>query len=103
MIPDRNLFDVTAAAMPAAQGGQLVTFGIHPDRAKTGYGYLELSQPTELGSDPALLLLCAFFEKPDAETAATMVADGATGRMRASSCSPRAPRWTSSRPMRQRW
>jgi mannose-1-phosphate guanylyltransferase/mannose-6-phosphate isomerase len=93
MIPDRNLFDVNAAAaVPAAQDGQLVTFGIRPDQAKTGYGYLELSQHTELGSDTALLPLCAFFEKPDAETAASMVADGATGRTRAFSCSPQAPR-----------
>ncbi len=31
-----------AAAVPAAEAGRIVTFGIRPDRPETGYGYLEL-------------------------------------------------------------
>ena len=39
VIPDTDIFNATvAAAMPAAQAGQLVTFGITPDRPETGYG-----------------------------------------------------------------
>ncbi len=34
VIPDTDVFNATvAAAIPAAQAGQLVTFGISPDRA----------------------------------------------------------------------
>ena len=41
LIPDTELFyDVVQAALPAAQDGKLVTFGISPDRPETGYGYL---------------------------------------------------------------
>lgn len=75
VIPDTDAFSACVrAAMPAAQNGQLVTFGISPDRPETGYGYLELdAAPT---SDLNALPLKAFVEKPDAETAAQMLAEG---------------------------
>jgi mannose-1-phosphate guanylyltransferase/mannose-6-phosphate isomerase len=57
----------------AAQAGQLVTFGIQPTHPETGYGYLELSAAPE-GDGP--VPLTRFVEKPDAENAARMVADG---------------------------
>jgi len=45
VIPDPALFrDAITAAAPAAKDGQLVTFGIRPDRPETGYGWLELSR-----------------------------------------------------------
>ena len=41
VIPDAQAFrDAVQAAVPAARAGQLVTFGIRPDRAETGYGWL---------------------------------------------------------------
>ena len=47
VIPDAARFrDAVQAAAPAASAGQLVTFGIRPDRPETGYGWLELSTPT---------------------------------------------------------
>jgi mannose-1-phosphate guanylyltransferase/mannose-6-phosphate isomerase len=75
VIPDADAFNATvAAAVPAAQAGQLVTFGISPDRPETGYGYLEMTAaPT---GDTAPQPLKAFVEKPDAETAAAMLAEG---------------------------
>ncbi len=75
VIPDAEAFNATvAAALPAAKAGQLVTFGISPDRPETGYGYLELAAaPT---GDVAPQPLKAFVEKPDAETAAAMLAEG---------------------------
>jgi mannose-1-phosphate guanylyltransferase/mannose-6-phosphate isomerase len=75
VIPDVEAFNATvAAALPAAQAGQLVTFGIRPERAETGYGYLEMAAaPT---GDIAPQPLKAFVEKPDAETAAAMLAEG---------------------------
>ena len=64
------------AAVPAAEKGDLVTFGIRPDRAETGYGWLELSRAPEEGFAPVPQPLRRFVEKPDAATAAAMLADG---------------------------
>jgi mannose-1-phosphate guanylyltransferase/mannose-6-phosphate isomerase len=75
VIPDTDIFKATvAAALPAAQSGQLVTFGITPDRPETGYGYLELDA---LPSGEAHAVpLKSFVEKPDAEAATAMLAEG---------------------------
>jgi mannose-1-phosphate guanylyltransferase len=51
----------------------LVTFGIAPTHAATGYGYLQLGPPL----DDAARLVEQFKEKPDAETAARYVREGA--------------------------
>jgi mannose-1-phosphate guanylyltransferase/mannose-1-phosphate guanylyltransferase/mannose-6-phosphate isomerase len=55
----------------AARAGQIVTFGIRPTRAETGYGWLELSSdmPVEGGVHP----LNRFVEKPDQATAEKLV------------------------------
>jgi mannose-1-phosphate guanylyltransferase/mannose-6-phosphate isomerase len=75
VIPDTDIFNATvAAAIPAALAGQLVTFGIHPDRPETGYGYLELD--TAPSGETTPVPLKSFVEKPDAETAARMLAEG---------------------------
>lgn len=52
-----------AAAMPAAEAGRLVTFGIVPDAPETGFGYIQAA-PGD-GVRPVL----RFVEKPDAATA----------------------------------
>ena len=75
VIPDAALFTQTIAdAVPAAMAGRLVTFGIAPDRAETGYGYLELERPP-CGCDKVLPLV-SFVEKPCAARAAEMLAQG---------------------------
>jgi mannose-1-phosphate guanylyltransferase/mannose-6-phosphate isomerase len=76
VIPDAAGFRAAVvAAAPAALAGDLVTFGIRPDRAETGYGWLELSGP--LAPDAAAPeKLVRFIEKPDAARAAAMLADG---------------------------
>ena len=61
-----------AAALPLAQGGWLVAFGVRPDRAETGYGYIRAGE--ELA--PGVLRAAHFAEKPDAATAAAYVASG---------------------------
>ena len=63
------------AAVPTAQSGQIVTFGIKPDRAETGYGWLELSQSTA-DFAPVAQPLRRFVEKPDLTRAQAMLADG---------------------------
>jgi mannose-1-phosphate guanylyltransferase/mannose-6-phosphate isomerase len=76
VIPDAAQFrDAVAAAAPAAKSGQLVTFGIRPDRAETGYGWLELSKPTD-DFGPVPQPLKSFVEKPDREKAEALLAGG---------------------------
>lgn len=53
---------------------RLVTFGITPDRAETGYGYLELGEKPD-GSGQAVALT-RFVEKPDLVRALQMVESG---------------------------
>ena len=75
VIPDDAAFEVSVtAAIPAARAGQLVTFGITPDRPETGYGYLKVDGAVQNESAP--LQLSEFVEKPDAERAAKMLSDG---------------------------
>ncbi|WP_371158171.1 mannose-1-phosphate guanylyltransferase/mannose-6-phosphate isomerase [Jannaschia sp. 2305UL9-9] len=74
VIPDADAFAAAVeAARPAAEAGRIVTFGIAPDRAETGYGYLQLDGDARPG---ATTPLARFVEKPDAEEAARMVAAG---------------------------
>ena len=48
VIGDAGAFHAAVTAgRAAAEDGALVTFGITPDRAETGYGYLELAGPPE--------------------------------------------------------
>lgn len=76
VIPDAAGFRAAvAAAVPAAQAGALVTFGIRPTRAETGYGWLELDAPPPAEAE-APLPLRRFVEKPDAARAAEMLQDG---------------------------
>ena len=74
VIPDAQAFRAAVeTARPRAEAGDIVTFGIVPDRPETGYGYLE----PETGADgDAPRPLAGFVEKPDAATAARMLADG---------------------------
>lgn len=76
VIPDTAAFSSTVqAAVPRAQAGDLVTFGITPTRPETGYGYLELAA----GADTAAASpqsLARFVEKPDTGRATEMLAAG---------------------------
>jgi mannose-1-phosphate guanylyltransferase/mannose-1-phosphate guanylyltransferase/mannose-6-phosphate isomerase len=76
VVPDAEAFRAAVAAgVPAAESGQLVTFGIKPTHAETGYGYLELAEnPGDFTARP--LALTRFVEKPDAARAQEMLAAG---------------------------
>lgn len=76
VIPDAERFRAAvAAAAPTAAAGRIVTFGIRPDRAETGYGWLELSQdPGDFA--PRAQALTRFVEKPAAAVAAQMLQSG---------------------------
>ncbi len=63
-----------ATAVAAARSGRIVTFGMKPTRPETGYGYIEAGEP--LDGLAGVCSLSAFIEKPDAATAARLVASG---------------------------
>ena len=63
-----------AAAIPAARAGEIVTFGIRPDRPETGYGWIELSDTD--GPDAVPQRFVRFVEKPGPDAAARMLASG---------------------------
>ena len=75
-IPDGEAFRrAVEAAVPRARAGDLVTFGIAPDRPETGYGYLALTAEADPMAATPQPLEC-FVEKPGVEAAAAMVAGG---------------------------
>ena len=77
VIPDAARFrEAVLAAAPAARAGQLVTFGIRPDRAETGYGWLALSEQPCDAFAPVPQPLMGFVEKPDEAMAAALLASG---------------------------
>ncbi len=51
----------------------LVTFGVHPTQAETGFGYIQRGAPIVNSNGSRV---AAFVEKPDAETATEFVASG---------------------------
>jgi mannose-1-phosphate guanylyltransferase / mannose-6-phosphate isomerase len=61
-------------AAQAANTGRLVTFGITPDRAETGYGYIAGGKPIE-GCESAFAV-ARFIEKPQAAEAERYIAAG---------------------------
>ena len=62
-------------AAAAARAGRLVTFGITPERAETGYGYIASGRPLERRAT-GVFAVTGFVEKPDPETAERYVASG---------------------------
>lgn len=72
VVPDAEAFGrAVELGAAAAQQGRIVTFGIAPTRPETGYGYMEAEAA---GEGPVRLK--RFVEKPDAEHAAQMIAQG---------------------------
>ena len=76
VVPDKVAFQAMVdAAAPAAMAGQIVTFGIRPTRAETGYGWLELTDdPGDYAPRP--MALRRFVEKPDLPRAKAMLEAG---------------------------
>jgi mannose-1-phosphate guanylyltransferase/mannose-6-phosphate isomerase len=68
--------DAVQAAVRPALDGQLVTFGIRPDRAETGYGWLALSEAPTDDFAPVPQTLKGFVEKPNPALAEELLAGG---------------------------
>jgi mannose-1-phosphate guanylyltransferase/mannose-6-phosphate isomerase len=75
VIADADAFrDAVARGLGAARLGNLVTFGIVPDRPETGYGYVRGG--SELDGLSGCFAVERFVEKPDRATAKGYLADG---------------------------
>jgi len=71
-IPDAKAFAAMAEEAAANLGkGQIICFGITPDRPETGYGYIRLGD-----GGGAITPVAAFTEKPDTRTAEVFIEDG---------------------------
>jgi mannose-1-phosphate guanylyltransferase / mannose-6-phosphate isomerase len=66
--------DAVERAATAARAGALVSFGIAPQRAETGYGYIR--RGTELDGAQGVFAVAEFVEKPGPEQAEAYVASG---------------------------
>lgn len=78
LIPDHAAFQESIAdAAEAARQGHLVTLGIEPKRPETGYGYIAVNGGAAYGNGSGKTrTVSRFIEKPDAETAASLIAGG---------------------------
>lgn len=72
VITDQKAFtEAIMQAIPLAENGKLVTFGIAPTEPHTGYGYIEAGDAIGAG-----YMVSSFREKPDSELAARYVNEG---------------------------
>ena len=72
VIADQDAFtEAVMKALPLAEAGKLVTFGIVPSEPHTGYGYIEAGERVNGGYSVA-----SFKEKPDSATAAEYLGHG---------------------------
>jgi mannose-1-phosphate guanylyltransferase len=74
--PDRYRETLKAAFALALGRDVLVTIGITPAFASTGYGYIEAGEELDAGGTVAFRKAIRFVEKPDAATAEKYVASG---------------------------
>jgi mannose-1-phosphate guanylyltransferase / mannose-6-phosphate isomerase len=68
---EQNFHQAVASALPVAQQGWLVTFGIRPTGPETGFGYIRRGEGI-----PGAFRVARFVEKPDASTAQSYLDDG---------------------------
>ncbi|TWH64211.1 mannose-1-phosphate guanylyltransferase (GDP) /mannose-6-phosphate isomerase, type 2 [Azomonas agilis] len=84
VLPADHVIDDQAAfkaavyqAIPAAEAGYLVTFGIVPTHPETGYGYIRMGEAlSDLSSENPSCQVLSFVEKPDQQTAQRFLAEG---------------------------
>ena len=73
VIEDVGAFHAAVAVAKAqAEAGKVVTFGIVPESAHTGYGYIQRGSESGSGA----YAVSRFVEKPDADTAQSYLDDG---------------------------
>ncbi|KFA95184.1 mannose-1-phosphate guanylyltransferase/mannose-6-phosphate isomerase [Vibrio sp. ER1A] len=77
VIKDTQSFhQAVQAAVPYAQRGDMVTFGIKASSPETGYGYIKTGHTVTVGNENRGFSVDSFVEKPDIETAKKYLKDG---------------------------
>lgn len=77
MIENEQAFrNAVLEAMPFAESGKLVTFGIVPGQPETGYGYIRRGEVCDPQVDALAFDVAQFVEKPDLATAEGYVSSG---------------------------
>ena len=72
VIADQEAFtEAVLKAVPLAEAGKLVTFGVVPSEPHTGYGYIKVGEPLD-----GAYSVTSFTEKPDSDTAARYLDHG---------------------------
>ena len=66
------LVQLVKNGLASAENGLLVTFGVKPDHAETGYGYIKMGEEKSQG----IFAVEKFVEKPNSQTAEEYLADG---------------------------
>ncbi|EAR22231.1 mannose-1-phosphate guanylyltransferase/mannose-6-phosphate isomerase [Nitrococcus mobilis] len=75
VIRDTQAFrEVLALGVASAANNYLVTFGIRPTAAETGFGYIQAGEP--LSENNKARRVCRFVEKPEQDTAQSYLAAG---------------------------
>lgn len=72
IVADQGYFDAIETARQTAEAGSLVTFGITPTEAATGYGYIEIGEKLATGA----CTVKRFVEKPALPEAEKMLQSG---------------------------
>lgn len=77
IIPDESSFhEAVLIGAKEASKGKIVTFGVRPTRAETGYGWLELSERPDAKCSPIPQPLSSFVEKPSESEARKLFEGG---------------------------
>ena len=72
VIADQDAFtDAVISAVPLAEAGRLVTFGVVPSQPHTGYGYIEAGEPLQ-----GAYSVASFKEKPSSAVAVDYLSRG---------------------------
>jgi len=74
--PNQEFINTVKAAIPAAENDFLITFGVRPSSAHTGYGYIKAHEAVS-EQLPGVLNVEAFVEKPSADLAQAYLESGA--------------------------
>ncbi|EPK3397516.1 mannose-1-phosphate guanyltransferase [Citrobacter freundii] len=77
VIQDEDAFrNAVRSAIPHAEAGKLVTFGIIPSQPETGYGYIRRGKIVSADTTNPAFSVAEFVEKPDHSTAQSYVVSG---------------------------
>jgi mannose-1-phosphate guanylyltransferase/mannose-6-phosphate isomerase len=76
ILNEKQFVEAVGKAAAIAAQGRLALFGINPDSAHTGYGYIKRGAPLDADAGSGAYTVARFAEKPDAATADDYVKSG---------------------------